>query len=247
MVKPMIIAHRGASRFAPENTLPAFELALSMGAEAIETDVHLTKDQVPVLIHDEKVNRTTNGKGYIKDFTFKELQNLDAGSWFAKDFRGTNILSLDAFLQWAQDKPLRLNIELKNNKIDYPHLEEIVYEYTAHHKLLDRTIFSTFNPDSIKRLEPYKGQVEIAYLTSRGKSLIQRAKELKVDALHIKYTLLTPGLAHACRHSGFVVRIYTVNSQKQLNQCFREACDGVITDMPNLALEYREAFYSRQP
>lgn len=81
-----IIAHRGASKLAPENTMYAFELAYNLGAEGIETDVQLTKDNIPVLIHDETVRRTTNSNGYVKDFTFEELSTLDAGSWFSPIF-----------------------------------------------------------------------------------------------------------------------------------------------------------------
>lgn len=241
-MKTMIIAHRGASRSAPENTMPAFELAYEMGAQAIETDVHLTKDQVPVLIHDETVKRTTNGKGSVKDLTFKELEALDAGSWFDPSFSGARILSLDAFLQWAKDKPLHLNIELKNNKIDYPRLEEIAYEHVAHCQLLHRTIFSTFNPDSVKRLNRYKGEVEIAYLTSRERHLLKKAAELNVDALHIKYSQLKPGLAASCHDQGLALRIYTVNRPSRLVRCFKENCDAVITDVPRDALQCLQQF-----
>src|SRR5690625_7581403 len=109
-----IFAHRGASKYAPENTMAAFKFAYELGAEGIETDVQLTKDNIPVLIHDERVKRTTNGTGYIKDLTWNQVKQLDAGSWFSKKFTGAGIISLDEFLQWIQFKPLYLNIELKN-------------------------------------------------------------------------------------------------------------------------------------
>src|SRR5690625_5078331 len=83
-----IIAHRGASHYAPENTISAFDLAYQLGADTIETDIHLTKDHIPVLIHDVDVNRTTNGSGYVNNFTLNELKQLDAGSWFAKKSTG---------------------------------------------------------------------------------------------------------------------------------------------------------------
>src|SRR5699024_4421001 len=116
-----------------------------MGADGIETDVHLTKDKIPVLFHDEQVKRTTNGRGFIKDLTVKQLKTLDAGSWFSTRFSGTTITTLEEFLSWVKNKPLRINIELKNNKIDYQHLESKVYEMVEAFQLQERTLYSTFN------------------------------------------------------------------------------------------------------
>ncbi len=110
---PIIYAHRGASKAAPENTMPAFELAAKQGADGIETDVQLTKDQIPVLIHDENVRRTTDGIGFVQDYTYKELQELDAGSWFSSTYSNTTIPTLDQLLAWNKKKKLKLNIELK--------------------------------------------------------------------------------------------------------------------------------------
>jgi len=231
-----IIAHRGASHFAPENTLPAFQLAYEMGAHAIETDIHLSKDGIPVLIHDETVNRTTNGKGKVQDMTLRELQSLDAGYWFSQGFSGTSIMELSTFLDWAKNKPLKLNLEMKNNKIDYPHLEEIAYEHARDAGMLSRIIFSSFNMESVKRLERYRNEVEIALLTSkRNKYLTTLAKELKVHALHIKHTLLNPVLAAACHQEQIRLRVYTVNKEAMMLRVFNERCD-LITDKPNVAL-----------
>ena len=105
-----IYAHRGASKYAPENTMPAFQLALDMNADGIETDVQLTKDGVPILIHDEKLKRTTTGSGYVKDYTLEELQQLDAGSWFDATFTGTKLITLEQLLQWIKPTYLLLNL-----------------------------------------------------------------------------------------------------------------------------------------
>src|SRR5690625_3867881 len=141
-----IIAHRGASKIAPENTLPAFKLAEKLGAESIETDIHLTKDQVPVLIHDPRLERTTNGQGFVKNYTFAELQELDAGAWFSEQYEHTKIISLAEFLQWIQAKKLYINLELKNKDIRYKFLEDIVFEHIEYYQVHNRTILSTFNP-----------------------------------------------------------------------------------------------------
>lgn len=103
-----IIAHRGASKFAPENTLAAFKLAEKMGADGIELDIHLTKDQIPVIIHDEDIKRTTNGRGFVQKYTYKELQQFDAGSWFSERFSDERILSLEEFLHGSYQKTCSL-------------------------------------------------------------------------------------------------------------------------------------------
>ncbi|WP_100010728.1 glycerophosphodiester phosphodiesterase [Lentibacillus sediminis] len=238
-----IFAHRGASQYAPENTMPAFDLAWKMQADGIETDVQLTKDGVPVLIHDERLERTTDGAGYVNNFTFKELRTLDAGTWFEEKFSGTLIPSLDEMLGWIQGKPLYLNIELKNNKIDYEHLEAIVIEKVRHYQLLNRTILSTFNPDSVIRLRPFNHEVEVAYLTSkRNKFLASAAKDLGANALHIKYRLLTPRLREACQREQMNIRVYTVNHPAHVHKCLEYKCHGIFTDVPDVALRLREQY-----
>lgn len=238
-----IIAHRGSSKLAPENTMFAFKLAARLGADGIETDVQLTKDNVPVLIHDEHVKRTTNGSGYIKDFTFKQLKELDAGSWFSKKFAGSTIPSLDEFLKWIKDKPLCLNIELKNNKIDYKNLETIVIERLKFHQLEHRTTISTFSPKSVKRLHSLQSAMEIAFLTSKQhRDLVQFAKDLGANALHVKYRLLHPRLVEECRKENMAIRVYTINKPPRMKRSYALGCDGIFTDVPHIALECRELF-----
>src|SRR5699024_890318 len=112
--KMMIFAHRGASHIFPENTLPAFKKALQLGANGLEFDVHLTKDGHPVIIHDEKVNRTTTGKGFVKQHTLNEIKKLNAGSWFHHRYAHLKIPTLEDIFKKATHYPTLLNIELKN-------------------------------------------------------------------------------------------------------------------------------------
>lgn len=117
-------AHRGASGYFPENTMLAFEKAVSLGATGIETDIHMTKDGVLVLIHDERVDRTTNGTGFVKDYTYKELLKLDAGSYFSKEFEGLKVPTLEELFQFASHNELKLDLELKNNIVQYENIEK---------------------------------------------------------------------------------------------------------------------------
>lgn len=235
-----IIAHRGASKYAPENTLPAFELAYQSGADGIETDVQLTKDNIPVLIHDEKLHRTTGGKGLVHDYTFAELQKLDAGSWFSDKYRDTKIMALEEFLEWIKNKPLLLHLELKNNVIDYPGLEKAVYELLLKYNLKDRTNFSSFNPVSMERFKHIDRTVPTALLLSqKKKDYLLAAGQTGVSSLHVKYRLLSKSLMQQAIEKNFSVRVYTVNRRAHLERCFSLGCHGVFTDVPDMALAYR--------
>lgn len=242
-----IIAHRGASEIAPENTLPAFELANRLGAESIETDIHLTKDQIPVLIHDVHLDRTTNGKGFVKDYTFAELKQLDAGAWFSEQYKRTQLISLAEFLQWVKPKQTNINLELKNEKFRYNHLEEIVYEQIEYYGLENRTIISTFNPNSIRHMATFNKEIPLALLRSKKhRKLCAYAQELGAKALHINYRLLNESLIKQCQDKHMKVRVYTVNKYEQMIRCFQLGCHGVITDIPGKALYHRKSFILNQ-
>lgn len=240
-----IIAHRGAKRLAPENTLPAFKLATDLGAEGIEADVQLTKDDVPVIIHDERLNRTTNTKGLVNELTLSELEKLDAGSWFSPKYQGTTIPTLEEFLQWIKSKSLYLNLELKNTKIFYKNLEPIVCAMVSEFQLLHRTTFSTFNPRSVRRLREQCNDIDIALLTSkRFQNLVHDAKDIGANALHLKYRLLRREIVEACDQANMALRIYTVNRPIRMRKCFALKANGIMTDIPELALQQRKQFFS---
>lgn len=236
-----IFAHRGASNYAPENTMAAFELAVSQGAEGIETDVHLTKDNIPVIIHDEKIDRTTNNTGLVKDYTYDEIRQLDAGSWMSKSFSKETIISLEEFLKWIKDKDLLMNVELKNNKINYPHIEAIVYEQIKYHKLSDRAIMSTFNKQSIKRCKTLDSSIEVAWLTSkRNRNLISDFKKTGADAIHMHYRLLNKKDINKANYERIPIRVYTINKRRQLRKCYSLQCAAIFSDIPDFSKLVRE-------
>lgn len=245
-MKTLIYAHRGASKLAPENTLPAFQLAYQMGADGIETDIQLTKDNIPILIHDEKLQRTTNGIGFVQNYTYHELQNLDAGSWFSEKYVGTKILSLTDFLEWIKDKPLQLNIELKNNIIDYAHLESIVYQMLVSFGVLKRSLISSFNPISIERFSKIDPNVPTGFLTSRKKKyMISFLKQIGASAVHIKYRQVNTDFVEYCHSHQINVRTYTVNKPSNIMRAYHYGCDAIFTDVPHIALEYRKLYMDK--
>ncbi|KGX86006.1 glycerophosphodiester phosphodiesterase [Pontibacillus litoralis] len=243
-MKTAIIAHRGASKIAPENTMPAFKLASKIGADGIETDVQLTKDNIPILIHDETLKRTTNGQGYVKDFTCDELKQLDAGAWFSDKYVGTQILTLEQFLKWAQkENSFTIHLELKTNIIEYKHIESLVLEQIKHFNLENNTIISSFNPQSIKQMGHLTTKVETALLLSqRTKKPLDYVKQIGADGLHIRYSLLTKRLVEESNQHTIPIRVYTVNRPTQLMRCYKWKCNGLFTDVPHTAMEYQQVY-----
>ncbi|MCT1575972.1 glycerophosphodiester phosphodiesterase [Oceanobacillus kimchii] len=231
-----IIAHRGASKYAPENTRASFELAYQMNADGIETDVQLSKDGIPVLFHDEKIKRTARKRGYIQEYTYNELKTMDVGSWFGNEYNGEFIMSLEEFLLWIADKPLLLHLELKNNQIDYPHLEILTYNLVERYGLLDRTFFSTFSTRSIQRLNKISTDTNIGWLTNKSRHQLPLfSRSLGANAIHIKYRLLQPKLVQQAKTENMPLRVYTVNKLKHIHLCFQYKCDSIFTDVPDVA------------
>src|SRR5918911_3997990 len=128
-----VVGHRGAMGHCPENTPASFERGLELGADWIELDVHLSRDGALVVIHDETVDRTTNGHGAVRDHTLAELEALDAGSWFGADYAGQRIPTLDEVLTWARRRDTIVDIEIKNAPVYYPGIEAAVVEALRRH------------------------------------------------------------------------------------------------------------------
>lgn len=174
----------------------------------------------------------------MNNYTYKELGQLDAGSWFSKDFHKESIVSLKTLLKWIAPKQLLLNIELKNNKIDYENLELIVTQLLQKYDLINRSVISTFNSKSIQKLRQLSNG-QIALLQSRWKrGLVQYAKDLGANALHIDYRLLSRPLVQQARKSNIPIRVYTINSKRRMVRCIRYGCDSIFTDTPKLCLQY---------
>lgn len=242
-----IIAHRGASAYAPENTMYAFEKALLMNADGIETDVHLTKDDVPVLMHDERINRTSTGKGLIRDYTYEQLLQFDIGSWFSTKFTNATIITLDQFLSWIKETPLHAHIEIKNNKIDYPQIETIIHEHICNHQMEHRTNVSSFNFSSIQRFKELSQTIEVAYLTSKfTRKTRSSIKHSPLNALHIKHTLLKKQLIRYSKQKQIPLRVFTINKISHMMRCFDARVKGIFTDVPDIAYDMRRNWIYRK-
>ncbi|MGO1820040.1 MAG: glycerophosphodiester phosphodiesterase [Senegalia sp. (in: firmicutes)] len=240
-MKPIIYAHRGAKGYRPENTMAAFKLAMEMGADGIETDIHLSKDGYLVLIHDEKVDRTTTKKGYIKDMTLDQIKLLDAGSKFSEEFAGEEIPTLEELIILTKDTDIILNIEIKNNKMNYPKIEEKLVELIKKYKIEERVIISSFNHNTIYKIKELDENLKTGILYSRNiKRPIRFAKNIREDALHPKHKRVDFKLMIKAKLTGLEINTFTINNTKQMNKMFKYRVDGIITDYPDKAIEFRK-------
>ena len=237
-----IWAHRGARAEAPENTLPAFELAIEQQADGVEFDVQFTADNELVVIHDETVARTTDGQGRVVAYSLAQLQRLDASAG-KPEFAGVQIPTLAQVLEVLKPTNLELNIELKNSVEDYPGLEEAVVAMVAEFGLADRVVLSSFNHYSLKKLQSLGAPSPIGMLYSDPLYRPWRyAAKLGVDALHPPARYVTSARfvrkAHA---AGLAVRPWIVNGERRLERMFRWGVDAVFTDYPARAMALRDA------
>lgn len=236
-----IWAHRGARREAPENTLPSFALALEHGVDGIEFDVQLTADGVPVVIHDETVERTTDGQGPVVGLTFERLRELEATDGMA-GFDGVRIPTLGEVLELVAPSGVAINIELKNSEQPYPGLEEVVLAAVGEFGIADRTVLSSFNHHSLKRLQHLAAPCELGMLYTDPLYRPWRyASDLGVAALHppARY-VYSRGYVVKAHKAGLAVRPWVVNGERRLARLFRWGVDAVFTDVPDLALRLRD-------
>lgn len=160
----MVIGHRGASAVAPENTMAAFQTALDMGADGVELDCQLTKDGHLVVIHDPTLKRTTGCDGLVKDYTLSQLRHLDAGAWFNPRFAGKRIPTLEDVLALARDR-LLVNVEIKNLPYRYAGIEARLLAAIRQNAFpLDRLIVSSFDHESLIRIQAMEPRVTVAAL-----------------------------------------------------------------------------------
>lgn len=236
--RPILFAHRGASAHAPENTLAAFELALRQGADAIELDAKLSKDKQVVVIHDQTVNRTTEGSGPVKFLTLAELRTLDAGSSFDIAFKGEIIPTLDEVFK-AVGQLTFINIELTNYDSVMDELPEKVAGLVRRHKISRRVLFSSFNPLALIRIHKLIPEAPIGLLASPGlRGMLARSwlgNIIPHQLLHPNYKDVTRKLIERQHRQGRLLTAYTVNQPDDLQQLFLMGIDGVFTDDPVLA------------
>lgn len=237
-----IWAHRGASGYAPENSLEAFELAVKQGADGVELDVQLSRDGELVVIHDETVDRVSDGRGEVRGFTLKELKQFRTGKHFPQ-YRDAGIPTLREVYQLLKDTGLTVNVELKTGIFFYPGIEEKVLEETALMGMEERVWYSSFNHYTLRRIKELNPGAKTGMLYSDGiYRAADYAMELHVDALHPAfYHLQYPELNEKRRKNHLKLHVWTVNEEEHLRAAYRWGVDAVITNYPDRARRVLES------
>lgn len=222
-----IWAHRGASALAPENTLAAFREAEAAGADGLELDVHLSRDGVPVVIHDDTVDRTTNGSGAVDTMTFREIRSLDAGRWFGRQFAGEQVPALDEVFQLVGDR-LRLNIEIKNAAAGIAVLS-LMKRFPQ-----TRLLVSSFDHDLLGVLHRQNPELSLGFLqeTSDWQGAVERAAGCAAESFHPREDLVDAELITACRSRRLAVYPWTVDDPQRLTALCQFGVAGVFCNDP---------------
>jgi len=227
------IAHRGASAFRPENTMEAFMEAITLGADIIEMDIRQTADGHLVLLHDETVDRTTDGTGAISELTLKQVKALDAGM-------GTRIPTLEeVFSHFARDEVI-LHLEIKS-----PGIEIEVVEMVHRFSRGNRVLICSFRPTVLRKVKETDGEIKIGLLVGRArpiKSLVwikgvfplSTFRKLRADTLHQHVQLAHSYLIGRCKREGIPIYVWVVDEEAEMRRFIRRGIDGISTNRPDL-------------
>ncbi|WP_100065757.1 glycerophosphodiester phosphodiesterase [Miniphocaeibacter massiliensis] len=239
-----IFAHRGSKGTHPENTFASIKEAVKVGADGIEIDVHLSKDRKLIVIHDETVDRTTNGRGYIKDMTLEEIKELDAGSWFDEKYKDEKIPTIDELLELLNELKFKgtLNIEIKTDKIKYRKIERYLAKTLLSKDLKFDYLYSSFNIKSLKRIHFYDRKAKKAWLvkgiSNKKEEISKLEKDRRFEGLH-------PNVKAIKDKEKFIenfpknIRVWTVNNEEDMKYCFSKKLEAVITDYPEIAIKIK--------
>ena len=238
---PALIAHRGASGYAPENTLAAFELALKMGAKSVEFDVQQTKDGRLVVLHDTDLKRLAGVKRRVGAMSWLELSRLDVGSWFGARYAGERVPLLEEVLGLFKGKAV-LQLELKQADRPYPGMARRVVELLASRpEWQDKVVISSFHHDSlfeVRRLDPSARLGYLVGLTPRPAALAE-AEELRCESVHMRARQADRTWARALHAAGRKMLVYTVNEPKEYERLRGLGVDAVFTNFPDLGRPHR--------
>ena len=234
--KPLVWAHRGASGYAPENTMAAFQKAIEMEADGIELDIHLSRDGQLVVIHDEWLERTSDGTGWVKDYTLEELRSFNYNKTHP-EYEKAKIPTMEEVFERVAPTKLSINIELKTGIVFYPEIEKKILALTKKWKMEDRVIYSSFNHYSILHLKELNPDAKVGFLYADGTiDMPAYGDKYHVDALHpALYNIQYPGFMEECKKRGLKVHVWTVNEEKYVQMCAKAGVDAVITNYPDMA------------
>lgn len=235
----LIYGHRGASAYAPENTLEAYKLAMEMGADGVELDVHLSKDGELMVIHDIDLDRTTGFHGRVCNYTLAQLKELDASNGM-EAYKGVKIPTLREVYALLKPYGAMVNIEIKTTDCFYPNIEEKLLELEREMGMEGKTVYSSFNHYTIARLRQLDPNAQLGLLYMSGLyEPWNYAKQVGAQYIHPMYpSLLLPGLAQGCLENGIGINAWTVDDPGMIGLCLQGGAN-VITNKPDIAVKLR--------
>ena len=233
--RTFIYAHRGASAYAPENTLDAFALAVEMNADGIELDVHFTKDNKVVVIHDEKIDRTSNGQGSVHDYTYDELLAFDFGCKFYGERRGTKLPLLSDVYELLAPTGMTVNVEIKDPN---PEICVACHEIALKYEMQDKVIYSSFDHFQLAKMKEIAPDTFVAPLY--GFNMLKPwdyCVNMNASASHPRkdQVQLLPSYIEECHQRGVRVHPWTVNKEEEMRILVEMGCDAIITNFPDIA------------
>ncbi len=235
---PAIIAHRGGRKWAPENTLAAFKKCLEIGVDGVELDVQRCKSGELMVIHDETLDRTTNGAGYVKDQTCAEIQKLDAGGWFSAEFKGEKVPTLREVLDLVHGRFI-VNIEIKNAPIAYLGIEEEVIRVLENYPNPEKIIISCFDHAVLHAINTKTTKYKLGILmVGTPYELGHYAELLGAKAWHPNISELRPDAVNEAHRAGLEVNTWTLNEVKDWQRAADMGVNGIVTDDPLGLMEY---------
>lgn len=233
----LVIAHRGASGHAPENTMASFRRALDMGAKAIELDVHQTLDHQLVVAHDDDLKRCGRDKRRLKSLHWEEAAVLDVGSWFDKRFALERLPRLDDVYDLLP-RSVELHVEIKHGSRVYPGIEERVVDLIHKRGVRERTVVSSFDHEALYSVRSLDESVRIGYLLGLTtlKTAFVEMKALAAESLNLSVRQTLARTVKAARERGLKILVYTVNTPMDRDRLAALGVDGVFSNYPELDL-----------
>jgi len=242
----IVIAHRGASAYYPENTMAAFRGAVEMNAEMIELDILLSKDGIPVVFHDATLDEHSDGTGSLADYTLKELKTFDAGGWFDQKFAGAKIPTLEEVLKYAKGK-IALNIEIKTESVTDSvegGVEEKTLRLVKKYDMEEHVLISSFDYRAVRHFKQLDPDIPAALLYEKRQSGQLLPSELvasnNADAFNCSFRELRKKWWTDIKSNEIPLFVYTVNDRRRMRKLIERGASGIFTDKPDLLREVAE-------
>ena len=243
---PLVLAHRGANKVAPQNTLPAFQKAIDFNADGLETDVHLCMDGHIVICHNYTIDETSNGTGRIDEMTLSQLKGFDFGSYFGDEFKGVSLPTLPELLDLTKSMKL-INIEIKPPQKDCDLVKKVV-EAIHEYGIVENSIVSCFDPECIRLVKEFDKNVKTGLLYEDNElgneimtfGVAKFCKQLNADAAHPHRKLITHKEVIELHNLGIAVNPWTVNKEDEIIKFVNWGCDALISDVPDYCLKVLE-------